>query len=343
MRCSFLLFAMTGLLFGCQSKTQSAEIELTAESQLTEAEKTQVVARIGDRVITLEEFEKRLSGQSPFARARYSNANRKRELLDSLVRFELIAMEAERKGYGKHQDVVLARKQAMVRQFTAQELGQLVKMSDIDDVQLRAYYDGHPTEFNRPAQVRGAHILVASDADARALLKKLEASAGLSEAARLKAFADLARTESTDADTRERGGDLHFFGEPGVSKVVRGDAAPQVVTPVAKAAYGLANVGDWTSEPLKSSQGWHIVQKTAVRRAYTRDFNIVKNKIRNKLFRQKKHEAMEAYVSDLKSKSKIEIDDAVLEKAKNALKAMPPKALQPPGDLKQILREGGKK
>jgi parvulin-like peptidyl-prolyl isomerase len=264
-------------------------------------------------------------------------------LLESLVRFELIAMEAERKGYGKHDDVVLARKQAMVRQFTAQELGQLVKMSEIDDQQVQTYYEANAPEFNRPAQVRAAHILLANKADAEAVVRDLDAKNAKSSAERLKLFSDLARTRSTDAATKNQGGDLHFFGEPGVSKVMRGDAAPAITTAVARAAYAIEKAGDWTATPVKSSQGWHVVQKTAVRRAYKRELNVVKNKIRNKLFRKKKHEAMESFVAGLRTQAKIKIDDALVEQAKRKAGGPPPVNIEPPADLRKMLKAGGKR
>ena len=106
------LVIITGLavaLIGCSKDTaKGTEYTLAGESSLTEAQKGQIVARIGDRLITLQEFEKRLNQQSSFARARHNSPSRKQEFLDSMVRFELLAIEAKRKGYDQRPDVQLA-------------------------------------------------------------------------------------------------------------------------------------------------------------------------------------------------------------------------------------------
>ena len=135
--------------------------------------KKRVVARIGPRMITLEEFESRLNEKSPFVRARYNSPNRKQEFLDSLIRFELLALEAENKGYDKDPDVVLAHKQAMVRRFVAEEVAQLVRMKDVTDADIKAYFDAHKDDYTRPAQVRASHILVKAENTAVGIIKQL--------------------------------------------------------------------------------------------------------------------------------------------------------------------------
>src|SRR3954471_4812152 len=57
-----------------------------------------VVAKIGSETITAAEFKKRLDETSPFLRARYNTVERKKEFLESLIRNELLAQEAERQG-----------------------------------------------------------------------------------------------------------------------------------------------------------------------------------------------------------------------------------------------------
>ena len=84
-----------------QGQEKGADYKLASESTLTEAQKGQVVAQIGKKLITLEDFEAQLNEKSPFVRARYNSASRKREFLDSLVRFELLAHAAEEKATEK--------------------------------------------------------------------------------------------------------------------------------------------------------------------------------------------------------------------------------------------------
>lgn len=299
-------------LLACGRDADKGAEQKLAQGDLTPEEKARVVARIGDEVITLEEFEARLGAQSPFARIRYDSPQRKREFLDGLVRFELIAAEAERQGLGDDPAVVLARKQALVTAFAEKVIAERVSPGDITDAEIRAWYDSHPEDYDRPAQVRVAHLRLADEAEARARLAELQAAIAPDPKKARELFADAVRRHSDDAATRDRGGDLGFVGEPGVSRT---ETQATVPPPVAAAAFTLDAVGELASEPVKSSQGWHLVQKTGFRRPYRRAFEDVAGAIRNSLYRKKKTEVMEAYVAELRQKARVEIDEAALAAA----------------------------
>ena len=302
-------------LAGCRDDAAKSAggIALAQGDELTPEEKGRVVAKIGDETITLADFERRLNQQSPFARARYNSLERKREFLDSLVRFELLAREARKRGYDKDPDVVLAHKQAMVKRFTSEEVSNLVKMGDVTDAEVQAHYDAHPEEYDKPGEVRGAHILLPDEPAAKALLVEISAKVQAEPLKAREIFADYAKANSTDVATRETGGDLQFFGQPGTSRVDRGPMQPPVAPPVALAAFAIDKVGDVAPAPVKSSAGWHLVQKTGFRRPYKRELDDVKTSIRNKLFRERKGRAMQDFVQGLRDSAGVTIDEAVLE------------------------------
>lgn len=314
MRIAWLLGAVVAL-GGCKdARHEQAKggLAQASEGDLTPEEKGRVLARVGDVTITLEDFERRLNQQSPFARARYNTLERKREFLDSLVRFELLVLEAERKGYGKDPDVVLARKQALVKRLTAEEVRNLVKMSDITDDEVEKYYQEHAAEYQKPAEVRAAHLLLRDEAKAREVLAEVRAQVERDPLKARDIFADFVRKHSEDEQTRPHGGDLQFFGKPGESADDRGPLAPSVAPPVALAAFAIEEVGGLAPEPVRSSKGWHLVQKTGFRRAYKRELEDVRTSIRNKLFRLRKGQAMEDYVARLRDQAKVDIDEAAL-------------------------------
>ncbi len=86
-------------------------------------------------------------------------------------------------------------------------------------------------------QVHARHILVDTEEKAKELLEKLKGGAN---------FEDLAKAESTDSQTKEKGGDLGWF--PREFMVPEFDAV----------AFQLP-VKD-LSDPVQSSFGWHIIQ-----------------------------------------------------------------------------------
>jgi peptidyl-prolyl cis-trans isomerase C len=225
----------------------------------------------------------------------------------------------------------------MVKRLTAEEIRDLVKLSDITDAEIEAWYNEHQEEYDKPAQVRASHILLPDEAAAKELLARIQAAISKEPNQARGVFEDFARKHSTDKDTKDRGGDLQFFGEPGVSQAKRGPLAPPLVPAVQKAAFGLAGVGDIHPEPIQSSAGWHLVQKTGFRRPYRRKLEDVRNSIRNKLFRAKKGSAMEDYVKALRTKAKVKIDEGVLAEAKVEPGGPPPPSLDPAN----LMRPGG--
>ena len=319
----FALVAALVAFAGCQDdkptakrgKAQTGIANSFEPGELNQKELAEIVARVGDNVITMADFENRLAQLNPFARGRYDSVERKREFLESMIRLELLALEAEDKGYGDDPEVVLARKHAMVKRLQAKEIRNLVRLADITDDDIQKYFEEQPDQFNKPAQVRAAHLMVADEGRAKTLLAEIQQKIAADPRKAREIFGDYVRNYSEDDATRETGGDLHFFGKPGQDPVERSPLAPEVAPALTRAAYELDGVGDVAAAIVRTPQGWHLVQKTGFRRPVERKLDDVRTSIRNKLFRKRKSEAMEKYVADLREKTKIEIDDSVIERA----------------------------
>src|SRR5687767_5079713 len=72
----------------------------------SEKELGEVVAEIDDYKITVGDFQDRINKQSPYIRARYTSLERKKEYLDNLIRFEVLAKEARKRGLDQDAEVV---------------------------------------------------------------------------------------------------------------------------------------------------------------------------------------------------------------------------------------------
>ena len=83
----------------------------------TDLNQGKAIATIGDTVITEGEFKARLMRQSPFARARYNTKEKKVQFLNNMVRFELLAQEAKRRGLDQDPDVQDTMKKVMVQKL----------------------------------------------------------------------------------------------------------------------------------------------------------------------------------------------------------------------------------
>ena len=108
-------------------------------------------------------------------------------------------------------------------------------------------------------QVWARHILVADEAAAMTIIEKIKNG---------EDFAALAQEFSTDTGSAVNGGDLGWFGT--------GAMVPEFET----AAFALENTGDYTTTPVKSQFGYHIIQLIAQQdRPLTADqYDAAKNK-----------------------------------------------------------------
>ena len=278
------------------------------------------LAQVDDTVITVGDFEDRLNNQSPYVRARYAGLEQKKEFLDNLVKFEVLASEAKKQGLDRDPEVVRTMKQVMIQKLLKQRFDRM-KAEDIPDADVQKYFDSHQEEFNRPPEVRVSMILVDDDAAAKKVLADPR-SQGLENLG----FRQLVSEYSIDQETKERGGDLRFF-----------DANNrELPRELVDAAFKLVNVGD-LSPAVKTQRGVAILKLTGQRRALVRAVGEVSPQIRAKLFRERRQKMMDEYESSLRKQSKIESHPDRLTQVKVDLTASPTGA---PDELRPAPKSG---
>ena len=182
-----------------------------------------------------------------------------RQIVSNLLVRRALAAEAERDGLGADPVVVATLAIARDRVLSDERLVRLDAQNSPSEATLDAYahniYQANATKFEKPAQTRARHILLANNGPeslqkAKDLLAQLRAGAS---------FEDLAKANSIDPGSAARGGDLGFFG-PG-----------RMVRPFEDAVNALQKPGD-LSEPVLSQFGYHIIRleerRAAGRRPY---------------------------------------------------------------------------
>ena len=300
--------------------------EAGSATGLSATERATVVAEIGDRKITLADVERQLAAQPVFARARYRVFEKKVEFLQNLVQFELLALEAQKKGYDTDPDVVLAMKRAMIQKFTQTDLQQLVKVSTVTDEEIERYFENNKPLFNKPAQVRVSHILLPTAEEAATLLKEITSAIGADKPRARAIFSEFARRRSKDTKTAFINGDLNFISADGYS-YGEGTKKARFPKPLVDAAFALGHMGA-VSGVVKTAKGFHLVQLTNKRPAIRRSLAESKRQITNVLLRQKKDTARQKFIGDLKAKANITIFPEVLKGLKvdniNSSTSVPP-------------------
>src|SRR5262245_36464653 len=163
----FVLLSGALVATGALLHAACADVKSHAAQKPEDLQET--LAKIDDVVITVGDFQDRINKQSPYVRARYTSIERKKEFLDNLVRFEVLAKEAERRGLQKDAEVVRTMKQVMIQRLLKDEFDKF-KPEEITDVECKQYYDAHPEEYNQPEQVRVSSILVKDAATAKKVM-----------------------------------------------------------------------------------------------------------------------------------------------------------------------------
>jgi peptidyl-prolyl cis-trans isomerase C len=280
-----------------------------APAPLTEADKqrrAQAIVTYQGGEVTVGEIEDAIASQSPFMRERYRDPNNLKELLDKTLRFELLGKEAERAGIDKNDTVRQAVKQNAVQALMKAEFDDKMSAASIPQEDIAKYYQDHIDEYVQPAMQRASHVMVATEAEAKELLPKAKTMD-------LRAFRQLARDKSMDEASKLRGGDLRYFDHQGKA---RGETEPSVPPPIVKAAFALKTVGDTAPQPIKIENGYSIVKLTGQRPAISRKLAEVEETIRVRLWRERRQQAIEAFVQTLRAQYKPETHPQLTETIK---------------------------
>ncbi len=277
-----------------------------------------VLARVDDTEITAADLQEVLAryAHTPFVLARYSTPEKKKELLDGLIRYELMAREAIRRGYDRDPDVQRIAKRQMVAQFEKREINDKLRAEDVPLADVEKYYREHQPEFVRPEEVRVSQILVHDAAAARRIAA--EAKSGRNDA---KSFRDLVERYSEDADSKSRAGDLTFFDR----KTTR---APKALV---DAAFAMTQVND-VAGPIASDKGFHIIKLTDRRAELTRPLAEVKVDIQKRLLDQMRAQRKRELAEEMRKSIRVEIYEDELAKvalAPTADGGQPPAAKPP--------------
>lgn len=191
------------------------------------------LATVNGRAITKEAFQAAMAGVPPQMQERFSTPEGRQQLLDSLVTREVLLQESERLGLDTD-PAVQSRLAEAKREVLVETVMQKMVAEEVSDAKVKDYYNVHKAEFR---SVKASHILVATEAEAKAVKKRLKKD---------RDFAAVAKELSTDPSAQQNGGDLGFFTKD------------QMVKPFADMAFKM-KVNE-ISGPVKSEFGYHIIK-----------------------------------------------------------------------------------
>lgn len=209
-------------------------------------------------------------------------------------------------------------KKDLKEQVRMKKLAETLGNSEVSESEVKAFYDRNIDKFKYPEKVRASHILIAvNPQEIEEVIKSEPGNANISEqelkakvsaeiAAReakarelynkvkndQSSFAQVAKENSQDPTSAEKGGELGFF------------AKAEMVPEFANAAFSAKP--NTVVGPVKSQYGYHIILVKDRMAAGQEPYAKVQNSIRDFLTNQKQLEQIDKLVETLKKNATIE-------------------------------------
>ncbi|MGI4847941.1 MAG: SurA N-terminal domain-containing protein [Janthinobacterium lividum] len=161
-------------------------------------------------------------------------------------------------------------------EYVVLDAAAITGQTNVSDADIEAYYTQNKKRYSIAEQRRASHILINAPKDAPSAEKakaKAKADALLAQLRKNPGdFAKLAKANSDDRGTAEKGGDLDFFGRDMMTK------------PFEDAAFKLKQ-GE-ISDVVVSDYGYHIIELTAIKPAMVPTLAEVKSDIAAEIKKQ---------------------------------------------------------
>jgi peptidyl-prolyl cis-trans isomerase C len=198
---------------------------------------------------------------------------------DLLINNELLFQEGNRNGMAKkpevQQQLEISRRQVIANAV----LNEYLRANPVSDADIQKEYDRAKAQTGE-REYRARHILVANEADAKAVLADLKKGVK---------FEELAQKKSLDEGTRPKGGDLDW-NVPGNFDKAFSEAMMKL------------EKGKMTEAAVRTRFGYHVILLEDVRPVNFPPLAQVRQQVQQRIVNQR----IETMLRDLRAKAKIE-------------------------------------
>jgi|SRR5689334_770272 peptidyl-prolyl cis-trans isomerase C len=235
------------------------------------------VATVDGRTIGRDTYEFYVKGIAGKPSTELS-ADQRDQVLENLVRAQVIAEEAEKEGLNKDKDTAALLELSRLNVLQQALSEKYLKDKKATEQEMRAEYETQVGSSSRQ-EYHAKHILVATSSFAEKIVKDLEKGAK---------FEDVAKRESMDS-SKDQGGDVGWF------------TTDRMVKPFADAVVAL-KPGEFTHTPVQTQYGWHIIKLEETRDLAPPPFDQVKQRLEQVVQAKK----FKSYVDGLMKTAKVE-------------------------------------
>lgn len=257
-------------------------------SSFAQQAKDAVVATVGSKKITLEEFNQKYNE----VKSQSLNPPTRAQLLEDLVRYEVGVQEAEKRGLEKDPIFKDRVKQELYKTLLEKELADKVQKISVSDKEMEEYYQKNP-------EIRTSHILIEIKATAtpeqRAEAKKRATEIYSEVKGSKRPFEELVKLYSDDPLSKQTGGDVGWQNRA-------------TLMPSYYDALLSMKVGE-VKGLIETPYGYHIVKVTG-RHAFE---NANKRALRTIVFDEKRKQVFNQFFDTLKRSYKIDVNTRSVE------------------------------
>jgi peptidyl-prolyl cis-trans isomerase C len=200
------------------------------------------------------------------------------QLKEDMIMREILAQEATTRGMAAttsyKEQVELARQTILIRELLADQQKKIF----ISDADIKAEFDKFAA--NNAKEYRASHILVDKEDEAKAIIDSLKKGGK---------FDEIAKKQSKDEGSAQKGGDLDWAN------------ASSYVSEFSGALVKLTK-GQVTETPVKSQFGYHVIRLDDVRESELPKFDEIKPQIKQQMEQQR----MAKFTEELRKKAKVQ-------------------------------------
>lgn len=227
-------------------------------------EKNKVLAEVGNKKITQDEVMKFIGAMQ--GGQQFMNPQGIHQIADELVNQELLYVDALEKGLDKDKefiDEVEFTKSNMLKNYA---MHMIFKDIDVNDEELKDYYNNNKEAMKVPESYKAKHILVNELDEAEKIYSEIENG---------KSFEDAANEYSLD-NHDNNGGDLGEF--PKGTMVKEFEEALDKLDE------------EEVSKPVKTQFGYHLIKLDHKHESYLPEFDQIKDRLRETLMMIRRQE-----------------------------------------------------
>lgn len=270
--------AMSIVMIGCSGES-STETDAVNDANLPDPLGGESVAVVDSSPIPLALLE-RLSLDIAQRNASALTDEQRAQLIERLVFMRLLADDAIEQNLPAERQLATELEYARLQLLARAATEHFRAQNEPTEAELRAAYEENLPRY-LATQHKARHILVPTEEQAIAIIEELDNGAD---------FAELAREHST-GPTGPQGGDLGWF------------TADSMVEPFAEAVRA-ATIGVYTSTPVQTQFGWHVILVEDVREQQPPGLEAVRDELIGIVERSK----LDGYIEALREEATIAVN-----------------------------------